>query len=120
MFDPYALTDISYSWERVKLRVRDTYYKFKYPIRIVVVWPTGEVTVGPSSRNHDGVSGGTWYQLVESSDPNDHYRPELEKNVGRQGIDWKWDISKYNYDKIEIMFKKRYEKMAVYYQLKWG
>ena len=31
-----------------------------------------------------------WPSTPQSSDPNDHYRPWLEKNIGRQGWDWQW------------------------------
>ena len=30
---------------------------------------------------------------TSSADPNDHFRPWLEQNVGRQGWDWDWRIS---------------------------
>lgn len=120
MFDPYSRIELSGVWYRAKLHIRNLYLRYKYPVRITVVWPNGEVIVGPNSRNWDGVFGGTVYQLVESSDPNDHYRPELEKNVGRQGVDWDWGNLFIDPDQIEIMFKKKYEKMAIYYQLKWG
>jgi hypothetical protein len=118
MFDTYTHVHLADTWNRVKILIRDTYYKFKYPVRITVVWPNGEVIVGPGSRNHNSVYG-TYYQLVESADPNDHYRPELERTVGRQHVDWEWGISRLQYDILEIMFKKQHEKMAVYYHLKW-
>jgi hypothetical protein len=123
MFDPYYLTGLSSVWNRAKLRTRNLYLRYKYPVRITVAWPNGEVEVGPSSRNHN-VSD-SYYQTVTSSDPNDHYRPALEKNVGRQGVDWDWGNLFIYYhgtyrDQMEIMFKKKHEKMAIYYQLKWG
>ena len=33
-----------------------------------------------------------WPRDMESSDPNDHYRPWLEQHVGRQGWDWNWGL----------------------------
>ena len=123
MFDPYSRIELSGVWYRVRLRIRNLYLRYKYPVRIIVVWPSGEVEVGPTSRNHNIFD--SYYQTVLSSDPNDHYRPELEKNVGRQGVDWNWGNVSIHHDVtskdlIEIMFKKKYEKMAIYYQLKWG
>jgi len=114
---------LSLSW--IKFNIRKYYLKFKYPVRIIVKWPVGEVMVGPNSKNHDGVYGGAWYQLVESSDPNDHYRPVLEKYVGRQRVDWDWGhmfiYSEGTFrDEMEIMFKKKHEKLATYYKLLWG
>jgi len=50
---------------------------------ITVKWPVGPVSVP------NGDNTGT---LTESADPNDHYRPWLEKNVGKQNRDWMWKI----------------------------
>ena len=52
-------------------------------------WPSGEVTVTENEPGWDWTLG-TVKQTVQSSDPNDHYRPWLEKNIGRQGWDWQW------------------------------
>lgn len=68
------------------------WWRFMPGITIEVPWPTGEIEVGPNSRNWAGVMHGSLRQLVESADPNDHYRPWLEYNVGRQRWDWDWRI----------------------------
>lgn len=49
---------------------------------VKVKWPIGWVVL-----KEDSVGGMT---QVESADPNDHYRPWMEKHVGRQGWDWDW------------------------------
>lgn len=51
---------------------------------IRVAWPTGWTEPVPAA-------GGGFIQM-ESADPNDHFRPWLEQNVGRQGWDWDWRL----------------------------
>ena len=51
-------------------------------VTISVKWPVGWVVL---HEMPDGSKTST-----QSADPNDHYRPWLEHNVGRQGWDWQW------------------------------
>ena len=51
---------------------------------ITVKWPVGWVVL------HVFPDGSQ--TSAESADPNDHYRPWMEKNVGRQNRDWMWKI----------------------------
>lgn len=53
-----------------------------------VKWPSGTIAVGYGDHRWYDV-GATWVE-IESADPNDFYRPWLEKYVGKQGIDWNW------------------------------
>ena len=54
-------------------------------------WPSGTIVAGPGPEDPRWADlGGASYIAFESADPNDHYRPWLEKNVGRQGRDWDW------------------------------
>ena len=69
--------------------------------------------------------------IMHSADPNDHYRPWLEENCGRQGWDWDWhavwqrDVFRvYNNpyqldDVVEIKFRKGKESIAVLAKLRW-
>ena len=57
---------------------------------------------------------------VNSADPNDHYRPELERLVGRQGWDWDWRVDPYDIDGLMIKFRKGKQYHASYFALKWG
>lgn len=67
------------------------WWRFMPGVTITVRWPRGQVQVGPGHR--EGWSGtGEYFEYVESSDPNDHYRPWLEQHVGRQGWDWNWRL----------------------------
>ena len=70
---------------------------------IIVPWPTGEI----DDRF--------------SSDPNEHYRPWLETNVGLQGRDWNWKLHVSRpMDEIHIGFEKGKEDLAVQASLMWG
>jgi hypothetical protein len=40
----------------------------------------------------------------DPKEPNERYRPWLEKNVGKQGETWNWNISFSNFDLLEIEF----------------
>ena len=59
-------------------------------VEITVPWPTGEVVIDEEHPNWDWTVGPSKY-IINSADPNDHYRPWLEKYVGRQGWDWNWE-----------------------------
>jgi hypothetical protein len=56
------------------------WWKFMPGTEIEVRWPFGWVIL-----DDDGAGNQT---SAESADPNDHYRPYLEKHVGKQCIDW--------------------------------
>lgn len=47
-------------------------------ISVTVSWPSGW-----TEADHLG-------NQTQSADPNDHFRPWLEANVGKQGWDWDW------------------------------
>jgi hypothetical protein len=59
---------------------------------------------------------------TESSDPNDHYRPWLVKNVGRQGWDWQWDLRDYDIidNTLTIKFRQGKSKWATVAAIKWS
>lgn len=52
-------------------------------VETVLPWPSGWVVL---DEHADGSKVST-----DSADPNDHYRPWLESNVGRQYWDWDWE-----------------------------
>jgi hypothetical protein len=61
----------------------------------------------------------------ENSDPNYFYRPELQKLVGKQGIDWDWKIDTILYpertsERIKIKFRIGKRHLATYFALKWS
>jgi hypothetical protein len=80
---------------------------------ITVQWPVGPVEV-PNGDNA-GV-------LTESADPNDHYRPYLEKNVGKQNRDWVWGLRDNNAaeNRLTIKFRKSKAKWATMAAILWA
>jgi hypothetical protein len=50
-------------------------------------------------------------------EPNEHYRPWLEKNTGAQGIEWNWAIYEHNIDLLEIKFANK--ENATLFELTW-
>lgn len=77
---------------------------------IVVRWP-----VGWCEPDHLG-------NQVQSADPNDHYRPWMEANVGRQCWDWDWDIKQVTDSETQLLikFRKGKETQAMEAWMLWG
>jgi len=50
-------------------------------------------------------------------EPNVHYRPWLEENIGRQGVAWDWDLSPQCFELLEIYFVNR--EHAMLFELTW-
>ena len=95
------------------------WWRFIPGVTIDVKWPVGQVKVGPSHR--DGWCGlGPYFEYVYSADPNDHYRPELTRLVGKQGIHWNWCISHTDVDRLTIKIIKSKAKYASYFAVKWS
>ena len=63
-----------------------------------------------------------WPRSVESADPNDHYRPWLELNVGKQGREWDWGLrnSDAHDNTLSIRFKRDNEMLAMTAKLMWA
>ncbi len=88
---------------------------------INVRWPVGQIKVGPGHRQ--GWSGvGEYYEWVESADPNDHYRPFLEKYVGRQGWDWDWGMADRDAtdNRLTIKIRRKHNRYATILAIKWA
>ena len=101
--------------------IEKLWWRFMPGVVINVRWPRGEVRVGPSHRQ--GWSGvGEYFEYVESADPNDHYRPELTKLVGRQGWDWQWGMGGQDAteDRLTIKIRRKHARWASYFALRWG
>lgn len=79
------------------------WWRFMPGVVINVSWPKDYVYFGPFKSM--------------STDPNDHYRPWLEKYVGRQRRDWNWGCSD---DLIFIKFRKKKAKYATLAKLLWA
>ena len=122
---PKTLWDEIESKPLVEMLLNNIWWKFMPGVKIKVKWPCGEVVAGPGpsdSRWHDW--GGAAYIKFHSADPNDHYRPWLEKNVGKQGWDWNWKIvdkdNDMSTDKLTIKFRRGKEQYASIVGVMWS
>ena len=81
---------------------------------INVRWPKGWVAL------HEDPNGSK--VSTESADPNDHYRPWMEANVGRQGWDWDWGIADRDAtdNRLTIKIRKRKAEYATIAVLRWA
>lgn len=88
---------------------------------INVRWPKDIIKVGPSHRQ-GWVGIGEYFEYVESADPNDHYRPELERLVGRQGRHWNWGMvgNDCSENRLTIKIVRSRAKYASYFAMKWN
>jgi hypothetical protein len=97
--------------------IEGLWWRFVPGTEFEVLWPTGWTEPEPAP-------GGGFIQF-ESSDPNDHYRPWLEKHVGRQGWDWQWRLGKIatttgDRDTIRIKIRRGRSKYATIAALRWA
>ena len=44
------------------------------------------------------------FMRSNNAEPNEHYRPWLEKHIGVQGIAWNWRLDDNNIDNLAIDF----------------
>jgi hypothetical protein len=103
--------------------IQGFWWKFMPGAEIEVPWPAADIVVGPNSRNWGGM--GPTYEQIFSTDPNDHYRPWLEENVGRQGWDWDWRIGQVAAagnvrDTLVIKFRKGKAEYATMAAMRWS
>ncbi len=94
--------------------IQKLWWRFMPGVVINVRWPRGWVVL------HEDPDGSM--VSVDSTDPNDHYRPYLEKHVGRQGWDWQWGMGGHDAteDRLTIKIRQRHAQWASYFALKWG
>ena len=97
--------------------VKTLWWKLLPGTTITVKWPVGWTEPEPAA-------GGGFIQM-ESADPNDHFRPWLEQNVGRQGWDWDWRLVGHaneitETDTLIIKFRWGREKYATMFILRYS
>jgi len=97
--------------------IKGLWWRFMPGTEIELLWPTGWTEPEPAA-------GGGSIQF-ESADPNDHYRPWLEKHVGQQGWDWDWRIGQIatttgDQDTIRIKIRRGRAKYATMAALRWA
>lgn len=77
---------------------------------IKVKWPMGNIVVNHDHPKWQDMGGAVWVDLGFSSNPNDHYRPWLEKYIGRQGWDWNWGLADNDVEENKLTIKIRKSK----------
>jgi hypothetical protein len=89
---------------------------------INVRWPTGNIVVDHNDPRWCDWGGAVWVDLGFSADPNDHYRPEMEKYCGRQGWDWDWGIADNDVaaNRLTIKIRRKYANYAILLAIKWA
>lgn len=77
---------------------------------VVLPWPRNAWT----EMDHLGTQ-------IRSTDPNDHWRPWLEENVGKQGWDWDWRLVELQigYDHVEVGFRRGKWDARTAFALRW-
>ena len=103
-------------WMPCGLNIKDKlWWRFMPGVVINVQWPNGPIVKEFIDQ----------YKTDEqwlSADPNDHYRPWMEKYVGKQGWDWNWgvclkDVSE---NRLTIKIRRKHEKYATIAALRWS
>lgn len=89
---------------------------------ISVRWPRGNIVVNDEDPRWVDWGGAVWVNLGFSADPNDHYRPWLEANVGRQGWDWNWGManSDATQDRLTIKIRQKKASYATIAAVRWS
>ena len=97
------------------------WWRFMPGVVINVKWPAGNITVDESDPRWDWTLSSS-LQEGYSADPNDHFRPWLEKHVGRQKWDWDWGIA--GNDSVEnrltIKIRQKHAKYATIAAMRWS
>ena len=90
------------------------WWRFVPGVVINVKWPKGWVVL------HNDPDGSC--VSIESADPNDHYRPWMEKHVGRQGWDWNWGLADRDAtdNRLTIKIRRKYQDCAILAKLQWA
>lgn len=90
-------------------------------VEVNVRWPNGTIAVDHSDPRWADLGGAVWIKF-ESADPNDHYRPYMETNVGKQGRDWNWYLGNTDArdNRLTIRIRKKYETVATHIALIWA
>lgn len=90
------------------------WWRFMPGVIINVRWPKGWVVL---REDPDGSCVST-----ESADPNDHYRPWMEANVGRQKWDWDWGMANTDVsdNRLTIKIRQKHSECAIIAKLMWS
>lgn len=102
--------------------IEKLWWRFMPGITINVRWPSGELIVDHNHPLWQDMGGAVWVNLGESADPNDHYRPELERLIGKQGWDWNWGMANNDIlsDRLTIKIRQKHAKYATMLAVRWS
>lgn len=97
------------------------WWRFVPGVVINVRWPKGKITVDHNDPRWADLGGAVWIEF-ESADPNDWYRPDLERWVGRQGWDWNWGMANTDAteNRLTIKIRQKYTEYATILALRWS
>lgn len=105
---------------------KNIWWKFVSGQTIKVKWPNGKITVDHNHPRWADLGGAVWIAF-DSADPNDHYRPYLEKHIGKQGWDWDWELYRDSIDNqfecsygLAIKIRQKHYKHATILAMMWG
>jgi len=97
------------------------FWKYVPGVKVTVKWPRGLLTVDDDHPSWDWTYGAK-YQTFSTADPNDWYRPWMEKHVGKQGWAWDWKLEADNAseDRLTIKLRKDKSHHSSYITLMWS
>jgi len=97
-----------------KRLIESAWWRWMPGVTFTVKWPVGWVVL---NEMPDGSKTSAF-----SADPNAHYRPWMEKNVGRQGWDWQWGLRDDNAaeNRLTIKIRSKHAKWATMATLQWS
>lgn len=98
------------------------WWRFMPGVTVKVKWPSGNIVVDHNDSRWQDMGGAVWADLGFSSDPNDHYRPWMEANIGRQGWDWDWTMADNDVaaNQLTIKVRRKYQDHAIMLALRWS
>lgn len=101
--------------------IHQLWWRFMPGVIINVKWPVGNITVDDTDPRWDWSLGST-LQEGFSADPNDHYRPWMEKHIGKQGWDWNWGMADRDAteNRLTIKIRRKYQDYAIIAKLQWS
>lgn len=102
-------------WMPCGLNIKEQlWWRFMPGVVINVKWPSGEIRIRQEKSD-------TW-DYIRSADPNDHYRPWMEANIGRQGWDWDWGMANTDVsdNRLTIKIRQKYAEYATIAVMKWS
>ena len=111
-----------YDYMPCGLNIRDKLWWWLVPgVIIKVRWPRGMIVVDHDDPRWVDI-GGAVYVEIDSADPNDHYRPIMERLIGRQKWHWDWGFvgNDVNDNCLTIKIARSRAKYATLLALQWG